>query len=166
MKNTFLTGAFAFTLIRASLAWADMTKGDVLNDLHHADQMEIHMGKLAQEKGSTEDMRNYGKRLVSDDQDNDMQVMDLAAKEGVTLQVTESGVLDKIEVKHLRGLSGSAFDQKFAKLMIDAHKKDIAKMESAQKSPLPDDVRKLVVNTVPTLQKHLEMAQKIYGQPS
>ncbi len=50
--------------------------------------------------------------------------------------------------------------------MIDDHKKNIDKLQSAQKSNLPDDVRQLVGNTLPALQKHLELAQKIYGQPS
>jgi len=150
----------------SSVALADVTAADVLNDLHQADHMEIHMGHLAQEKGATDDVRNYGKTLVNDHQDNDKQVTDLATKNGITLKSAKPGVMDDMEMKHLKSLSGSEFDRKFAKLMIDDHKKDIAKMESAQKSALPEDVRQLVGNTLPTLQKHLELAQKIYGQPS
>ena len=124
------------------------------------------MGKMAQDKGTTDDARDYGKTLVQDHQSNDKQVMDLAKKEGITIKPTSPGLIDKVEMKKLESLSGSDFDRIFAKHMIDDHKKDIAKMESAQKSALPDGVRQLVADTLPTLQKHLELAQKLYGQPS
>jgi len=43
------------------LSFADVTAKDVLTDLHAANQEEIHMGKMAEEKGATADMREYGK---------------------------------------------------------------------------------------------------------
>jgi putative membrane protein len=158
--------AAAGALLCSTFAFADTTAADVLNDLHQANQMEIHLGQLAQSKGSADSVKDYGKTLMSDHQDNDKQVTDLAAKNGIALKPAEPGLMEKMSMKKLESLSGSEFDRKFAKDMIDDHKKDIAKMQSAQKSNLPDDVRQLVGNTLPTLQKHLELAQKIYGQPS
>jgi putative membrane protein len=150
----------------SAVSFADTTPADVLNDLHAANGMEVHMGKLAEEKGSTAEARDYGKTLVKDHQDNDKQVTDLASKQGITLKTETPGLMDKMEMKKLKSQSGAEFDRAFAKNMIDDHKKDIAKMQSALKSQLPEDVRKLVADTLPTLQKHLELAQKIYGQPS
>jgi putative membrane protein len=149
-----------------TLSFADTTAADVLNDLHVANRLEVHMGQLAQEKGSTADAKDYGKTLVKDHEDNDKQVTELAAKQGITLKTATPGLMDKMEMKKLQSQSGADFDRAFAKNMIEDHKKDIAKMQSALKSQLPEDVRKLVADTLPTLQKHLELAQKIYGQPS
>jgi putative membrane protein len=170
MKKHAHIAAIAATvgLFCTAFAFADMSAEDVLNALHQADRMEIHMGTLAQEKGSTGDVQSYGKMLASDHQDNDKKVTDLAAKEGITLKSAKPGMMDKMEMKHLKSLSGSDFDRTFAKKMIDGHQKNIALLQSAstQKTPLPNDVRQLMGDTLPTLQKHLETAQKIYGQPS
>jgi len=166
-KHTHFAVITTAALFSAAFAFADMNAADVLNTLHQTDRMEIHMGMMAQDKGSTSDVKDYGKTLVSDHQDNDKKVTDLAAKEGITLKSAKPGIMDEMEMKHLKSLSGSDFDQKFAKEMINDHKSNIAKLQSAQASTkLPDDVRQLVADTLPALQKHLETAQKIYGQPS
>jgi putative membrane protein len=168
MKNqlTVVLCGLSMVLAAATFGRADMTAKDVLNDLHEANQTEIHMGQLAEQKGASEDARNYGKTLVTDHEDSDKQVVNLAAKQGITLKTASPGVTDKMEMAKLESLAGSDFDKTFAKHMIDDHKSDIAKMQSAQKAKLPEDVLQLVTNTLPTLQKHLELAQKLYGQPS
>jgi len=59
-----------------------VTAKDVLTDLHRH-QEEIHMGKMAEEKGATADMREYGKTLRKDHASSDQKVMELAVKEGL-----------------------------------------------------------------------------------
>jgi len=158
--------AVTAAVLCSAFALADVTASDVLNNLHATNQAEIHMGAVAREKGSTDEVRDYGKTLIRDHEDNDRKVIALAAKDGITLKSTKPGPMDKMEMKHLKSLTGSDFDKAFAKKMIDGHKAKIGEMESAQASALPDDVRDLVANTLPVLHKHLDMAQKIDGQRS
>src|SRR5215213_1268077 len=64
---------------KADKAAADATSGpdpaDVLSKLHHANQMEIEAGKLAQEKGSSKAVKAYGKTLVRDHSAADKKVL-------------------------------------------------------------------------------------------
>src|SRR5688500_5032457 len=70
---------------------------DLLSDLHHANQMEIQMGKMAKEKGTSEQVRQYGDRLIQDHELADQKVQDLARKDGVTLAApSHSGVFERI----------------------------------------------------------------------
>src|SRR5689334_10444416 len=95
--NVMLCG-LSMVLAAASFGRAEMTAKDVLNDLHEANQTEIHMGQLAEQKGASQDARNYGKTLVADHQDSDKQVVDLAAKQGISLKPASPGVMDKMEM--------------------------------------------------------------------
>jgi putative membrane protein len=61
----------------------------------------------------------------------------------------------------LMGLHGADFDKEFAKYMAKDHKKDIADYEKAAK--MKGDVGKLAQETLPTLHKHLDEAQKLGG---
>lgn len=165
MSQRFLAIVAGTFLLGTGMSWAKTTAADVLNDLHQSNQKEIHWGNLAQQKGSSA-VQSYGKMLTEDHTQVDKQVTDLAAKDGIAIKPAKKGMIDDMQMKHMSSLNGNDFDRTFAKHMIDDHQKDIEKLQAAQKSDLPADVRELVGDTLPKLQKHLEEAQKIYGQPS
>lgn len=169
MKTIRLTTLVAVTALFSSVlvvnAKADPSAADILNDLHTTNRAEIHMGQLAQQKGSASDVRDYGKTLESDHTSADKKVADVAQKEGITLKEPSEGIGMKMTMKKLDSSSGVDFDKAFANDMVEDHKKDINKLQSAQKSgSLPSDVRELIADLLPTLQQHLETAQKISGQ--
>ena len=64
----------------------------------------------------------------------------------------------------LAKLSGEQFDKEFAKAMVDDHKNDIKEFEAQAKGT--DDVASFAKNTLPTLQKHLQIAQSLTSQKS
>jgi putative membrane protein len=145
--------------------FAAITASDILNDLHKTNQKEVHMGQLAQQKGATDPMRNYGQMLATDHQDADQKVMELAKKESVTIKPAEKGMMDKMEMKNLQSKSGPQFDRDFAKMMVADHRKDIAKLKDAQKDTgLSQDVKDLIGQLLPKLQKHLDTAQSLTEQ--
>jgi putative membrane protein len=165
-KTLFIGLTLGLALAMTPNGFAKMTSADVLNDLHEANLTEIHMGHLAEQKGASDQARDYGKMLASDHSDNDQKVKELATKAGITLKAEKPNMMHDMKMKSLKDETGADFDRKFAKGMIDDHKKDIEKLQKAQKEPLSQDVKDLIAETLPKLQKHLETAQKIYGQPS
>lgn len=135
---------------------------DILNDLHATNVKEIHMGELAQAQSVSAETRDYGKTLVSDHTSADEKVKSVAAKEGVTLKPEEPGMMDKLDMKKLKSEHGTAFDKDFSDGMVSDHQKDIKKLQDALgDSGLSANVRNLINELLPTLQKHLEIAQKI-----
>ena len=61
----------------------------------------------------------------------------------------------------LVGLSGKSFDDAFLNHEVKCHSKAVAKFEKASKD-LPDgELKRFVVNTLPTLREHLAMAQRM-----
>jgi putative membrane protein len=143
---------------RGTLAKADQT---FLNDAAQSDLAEINMGKLAQQKGQSQDVKNFGQMLEQDHS----QHLEKAKQAGQQIGVTppsEPNAKQKKMYDHLSSLSGPQFDRQFAQEMISDHKADISKFEKQAKSngPLADFARQ----TIPTLQKQLQTAESLTGQ--
>src|SRR5204862_225533 len=81
---------------------------DVLTKLHHANQMEIEAGKLAQTKGESKAVKTFGKTLVSDHTAADKQVVALAKQLKVDLP-KDTEMKDDMLAK-VKATSGSEFD--------------------------------------------------------
>jgi putative membrane protein len=64
----------------------------------------------------------------------------------------------------LSKMSGAQFDKEFAQHMIRDHKEDIAKYEKEAKSKGP--LAQFAQETIPTLQKHLQAAERLSEQKS
>ena len=58
----------------------------------------------------------------------------------------------------LRGLSGEAFDRRFAEAMHQRHLEVIRLVEQAQPQVQNNDVKDLLAQTLPTLREHDRMA--------
>ena len=132
---------------------------EVLSKLHHANQMEVAAGKLAQEKGQSKDVKAFGKTLVTDHSAADKKVMALAKDEKIDLPADvpmPPEMMDK-----MKAASGAEFDKVFASHMLDDHKKDIAEAKAARDTTGDAKLKALLTSTIPVLEKHREIAQKL-----
>jgi putative membrane protein len=59
--------------------------------------------------------------------------------------------------------TGPDFDKKFAQEMLDDHRKAIAALTVARDSTADPQLRKLLTDLLPTLEKHADAAQRIVG---
>jgi putative membrane protein len=120
---------------------------------------EIQMGQLAEQKGQSEAVKSYGQMLVADHSEANQKAVALADQMGVTPPseptAKQKGMYDK-----LAKLSGPEFDHAFAREMVADHKNDIRefKKEAAKKG---DPTAEFAAENLPTLQKHLDAAQKL-----
>lgn len=130
---------------------------ELLSFIHTTNQFEIEMGKLAQQKGVSKDVKQFGDRLVRDHNDTDKKVMALARENNLTVQALPPTPDQKQMRERLQGLSGEEFDKAFMTAMADAHTKAIQTIEqsvqSLGKSEVTDFARKLV----PVLDQHRDM---------
>jgi putative membrane protein len=149
--------AAALSLLGGHALAADAPQtADVLNKLHQSDQNEIQAGKMAQKNSQSKAVRDYGKMLVRDHTAADKKVMSLAKKENIPLSAGEPSA------DQMKDMSPSSdFDRKFARDMVDDHKKDIAEVTDARDNTTDDQLKQLLSDLLPTLQKHEDAAQKI-----
>jgi putative membrane protein len=123
------------------------------------DMAEIQVGKLAQEKGEDQQVKDFGQTLVSDHQQNLDKARSLAQTIGMTPPDSVSAE-QKATYDKLSRLSGRQFDREFAQHMVQDHK-DITEFERESKKS--GDVASFAQDTLPVLRKHLQIAEQING---
>ena len=146
-------GALAALLLSPAMVQAadPPATSEVLGKLHHSNQKEIEMGKMAQKNGTSKEVKAFGTMLVKDHSAADKKVMALAKKEKIDLATaTKPPSGDE-----MAGMAkGADFDAKFAQDMLDDHKKDVAETTAARDSTNDDKLKKLLTEIVPTRQEH------------
>jgi putative membrane protein len=120
---------------------------------------EVELGQLAQQKASSSDVKDFGRRMVTDHSKAGDQLKALAAKKGVTLPEAVAGK-DKSTSDKLSKLSGADFDKAYMNDMINDHETDVAEFQKAANNASDQDVRAFASSTLPTLQEHLKMAKE------
>jgi putative membrane protein len=149
----------ALLAIPAAARAADApTAAEVLPKLHQSNQREIEMGKMAEKNGQSKQVKAYGKALVDDHTAADKKVKALAKQEKVDLPAQTE------PASHEQMAPGPDFDTRFAKAMLDDHKKDVADAKDARDKTGDTKLKGLLTDIVPTLEKHEQMAQKIVDQ--
>ncbi|HZU50457.1 MAG TPA: DUF4142 domain-containing protein [Sphingomicrobium sp.] len=151
---------FAGAMIASSTAIA-APPAKFLNEAIQGDNSEIHLGQLIASEGKSPDVRSFGNTLVSDHTQAKSQAADVARQ--LHVPVPDSMMPEaRAEYTKLQHLHGPAFDREVKRYMINDHEKDISKFEQQARS---GDKRTaaLAREQLPTLRKHLKIAQSLRG---
>ena len=156
-----LAGTLAATGALAQSKPVDKASQKFISSAIQGDIAEVDFGKLAQEKGQSDAVKQYGAMLVKDHGDHKTKAEQVAGELGVT-PPTGSGIGAKASYAKLKILSGASFDRSFAKSMVKDHQEDIK--EYRQEATKNDAAGRLAKETLPVLQKHLQAAQSLEKQ--
>lgn len=122
---------------------------------------EIELATLAQQRAASEPVKQFAARMVEDHGKANEELRQLAAARSLQWPAG----LDRAgqrEVQHLGTLSGADFDRSYMRLMVADHRKTVADFQQAAKSAQDTEVKAFASRTLPTLQAHLEQAQRVH----
>jgi len=172
--DRFLPGifiAFSLALPAAAMAQSD-TSGQAAGDaeLSAADRkflqdaaaggmLEVELGRIAAEKGTTEQVRQFGQRMVDDHSQANEQLRSIAQSKGVPLLDTLDARQRK-EVERLQKLPAGQFDQAYMKLMVEDHQEDIRAFRKEAQQGSDSNIRSFASSTLPRLHDHLAMVRE------
>jgi putative membrane protein len=159
------TAAMAAAMLSAPLALAGNPKGDAFMEKAIAGNLaEIKVGQLAQQKGASDGVRQFGTVLEQDHSKANQQAMSAASSMGVT-PPAQPTPKEQAEYQKLASLSGSQFDKAFVAAMVKDHKKDIAEYKKeAQSANSP--AASYAQQVLPDLNKHLRLAESLERKPT
>ncbi len=140
---------------------ADKASQKFITNAIEGDIAEINIGQLAQEKGQSDAVKQFGAMLVKDHGEHKAKAEEVASQLGVK-PPTGSSFGAKATYAKLKILSGASFDRNFAKAMVKDHQEDIKEFE--KESSKNDPAGQLAKESLPTLQKHLQQAQQLTAQ--
>ena len=127
--------------------------------------MEVELGRLAAQKGASDEVRQFGQRMVDDHTKANEELMRVVSSKGMT----PPAALDakhQMEVQKLSALSGEKFDKEYVKMMVKDHKKDVAAFEKEANGGTDAELKAFASSTLPTLREHLQMIQRINDKMS
>jgi putative membrane protein len=134
-----------------------------------AHQIDVERGKVVASTTKNDAVKQLATQMVNDHSAGLKEVLDLAAKLKVT--PVESAVSKSLKdgaaqtAAKLKTLKGNAFDKEYVDAEVAYH---IAVIDAVNKVLLPNvknaEVKKLLADTVPTLQGHLVHAQQVQTQ--
>jgi putative membrane protein len=140
---------------------ADSASKSFIKKAIESNYAEINVGELAQEKGNSEGVKQFGAMLVKDHTAANEKAI-AAAKEMGVEPPSGSSIMEKGTYLKLKVLSGDTFDKAFAKDMVEDHKSDIEEFE--KEASKADPAGKFAKEALPTLKKHLQEAQSLASQ--
>lgn len=154
----------AGTAMAQSVPSTQLDPADVrfIQEAGTAGENEIALGQLGSTNGKSGDTQSFGRQMVTDHTRANEKLTAIAVKKGTSIPTAP--VADTRETERIGKLSGSAFDQAFAKKMVTDHQKAVALFEKEAKAGKDPDLRAFATETLPTLRHHLTMAEKLPGQ--
>ena len=122
---------------------------------------EIALGNLAQQKSSSDDVKQFGQKMVTDHTQLNQQMQPVAQQLGVTVSPDEIPAKDKALETKLQGLSGDQFDQAYIKAMVKDHRKDLQQFRHEAASTQNPTLKQNVEQGEQVIQQHLQMAEQL-----
>jgi len=109
--------------------------------------MEVAMGKVAEQNAQSDDVKSFGKRMVTDHSKANDELKSIASQKGVQLPTKEPTVK-------------WTSDKAYMDAMVKDHEKDLAEFKEEANSGSDPDVKKFADDTAKVVQEHLDLAKE------
>ena len=119
---------------------------------------EVQLGQLAKDKGSSQAVKDFGDRMVTDHSQANNDLKSIASSKGITVP-DAMDTKDKATYDRLSKLSGAQFDRAYMNTMVKDHQTDVTEFRKESQSAKDPDIKSFASKTLPTLESHLEMAR-------
>lgn len=140
----------------------------VLADLHMANQSEVDLGKLAEQKAQNKDVKKFGKHMVKAHTAMDKDAQRWAKKNHVTIPPPPQDPSHQAEMQKmqdtkqkLEGLTGAEFDRTYMQAMAEDHATDLQKVTTFEQQATDKSFKKLLDSARKEIASHKKDADKL-----
>lgn len=161
-----LLAALAFSatasLAQQATGQENLSAGDkkFLTMAMEGDMAEIQLGRLALQKSSNPDVKQFAQRMIDDHTKLDEQVKPIAQQLGVTPPAALSAKASALLTK-LQAANGTDFDKQYAKAMVSDHREDDSEFKKEETSGKNQSVKDAATQGEPTIAEHLQLAEAL-----
>lgn len=121
---------------------------------------EVELGKLAQQNGDSQDVKDFGAKMVDDHGKANDNLKAVAAKNNLTIpdkpNTEQQTLIDKLGKE-----TGKAFDAAYIRAMVKAHEGDKALFTEEVATAKNPDLKQFASDTLEIVKEHLGMIQGI-----
>jgi len=122
--------------------------------------LQIKLGQLAAQKGSTQDVKDLGQKMATDHATIDADLGTVADSLGVMVpkKVSKDG---QAEFDKLNALSGTSFDTAYLTLMVQDHHQDMRDYRQELISATDPTLKDAVLKSAKIIREHMMMIDKL-----
>jgi putative membrane protein len=120
----------------------------------------VELGKLAAEKASSEDVRQYGKQLSEDQTKTHDRLKEVASQQSISIP----DALDskhKSQIEKVAKLSGPEFDKAFLKQQLKEQEAQVRDFSDEAQRGTDSTIKTFAAGALPVLQQQLEAAKNL-----
>ncbi len=141
--------------------------------LHHVNQMEITLAHEAQRQGTAK-VKDYANMMITDHQQADKDLTAFAKAHHLTTIPADKPTTDAERqddkdmtqaMAHLKTLKGADFDKAYLNMMVSGHDKELTRIDVAISSTSDPDLKSVLQNIKPMLQRHADQARDLLKNP-
>jgi putative membrane protein len=121
---------------------------------------EVKLGQLAAQKGSSEDVKQFGQKMVDDHTKMGEQLKQIAQQEGINVPDGIPAKDKALETK-LNSLSGEEFDKAYIKAMVKDHRKDLSEFKKEPSSGNDTSIKDAANQGSQIISQHLQMVEQM-----
>jgi len=167
--HAVLIGLFLMPPTGASAQGAAPTDPQIAHIVVTANQVDIDAGKLAESKGASKEVKDFGKQMVTDHTGVNQQAAALVKKLNVTPEDNPTSQSLKVggadNVKKLESLKGAEFDKAYIAHEIAYHQQVLDAIDNALVPNAKNaELKGLIVKVRPAFVGHLEHAKQIQSK--
>jgi putative membrane protein len=141
-----------------------MGERNFISDQVQDGMKEIELGKLASERASNAEVKEFGSMMVQDHTKAGTELKQIASRANVELDTQEARSEVRDEVKRLSDLNGREFDREYIDLMVKDHEKAAEALQDQAQNAEHPGVKQWAASTLPRIKSHLERAQQLQKQ--
>jgi putative membrane protein len=122
---------------------------------------EVQLGQLAEEKSQSADVKQFGKKMVSDHSQMGEKWFKPVAKQMGVSEPKGPSKKDKKLIEKLQGLSGQQFDTEYIQAMLKDHKEDLKDFQNEAQMAQDPNVKQIAQQGATVIQQHLQLIEQI-----
>jgi putative membrane protein len=167
-KDTGMAAATTDTGMAAAPAATTLTDPNIVFILDNANMLDSAAGSIAATKGTSADIRNFGKEMMGDHHKLRKEGQDLAKKLNVTPTAPANDDSKAQYDKTMSMLNGAAKGKDFDKAYIDNevnyHEAVLQTATNAMNAAQNAELKNLIQKAAPVIQAHLDHAKSIQAK--
>ncbi len=130
-----------------------------------SDLAEINLGRLAAQRGSSSEVKQFGQKMVQDHTKASTELLKIADSKNLT-PAQQMDQKHQQALQKLSGLQGTEFDRAYLKQLVTDHEEAVQLFTQASKHCRDQDLKAFATRTLPAIQEHLQMVKRHAGQES
>ncbi|MBV8630981.1 MAG: DUF4142 domain-containing protein [Silvibacterium sp.] len=150
----------ADTMQQQQAASGQMQDKTFVREAMEGGMAEVELGQLASQKASSDDVKQFGQKMVDDHTKLNDQMKPVAEQLGVT-PPTQLSKKDQELKARLQNLSGTQFDNEYIRCMLKDHKKDAAEFKQEAQNAQNPAVQQAAQQGSQVIEQHLQMIEQI-----